>query len=1163
MLGVPGIKACGPHSQGRRCLLPNPRLASTARHPFRRSLAQQACRAPQPSSAGTGPVMFLPRSSPGLSSPHVDASSSPAAGAPASSKVTSIDAAGGSGVRQGMNRHGPSSGAWSQPTTAPASVQVHYHYLAGRYRDLSYERGLGLVRSGMASSTSNATLGGIPEGDRGDEEGSIHSQTSASNSLRAIARNSGIRSDADHHSSRRRLEDLFLGGIGAKERRMNGQSSSSRADLAPVKAAGEYSKVGGPHGAKHASLRSYAEERIKAQELVEARVQRATDTGRLKWEAKAAMLNNSFGLAILLLLRAAQLGSVSASLSLSHLYAKGVTRGSMPVVVLVHREPLRSLSWALEAARLLQHRAVAKEKRRGGPSLLGLGTDEADQPAQIVGLLARLLRTSQSGLATPDEPLLLPVRRSRSAKDGVGQQAEGAPLWESVCAAMAWLDGLLPLPSTSALRDDGESIGPDDDESDPETIKRLQTRTQIALIEALVATKRWVLAQDGDKEARFRMQSCWSNFSSKLQAEEESHSAQQGNLSALGPAAEALVQELGDARQVVAGFQEVLDKSLVESVVPVASSLTLSRPAKLESPSKRRANQHVRRRMSLEELPPMDADAKKVRERAARPSLLKHHSQRTSQPAAPLMDVNASAKVPHRTGRAISLQGSTQRPALSSSATQDVHRATLQQHLKRPASVMSDSPSLLFASHDEESDAAEEREREQSGVVLPDKETGMTSSASLASSLWEGEAGSRHVPRADRPGGSKQERQRVTSLYGTPSVAPSEPVYTEGSTTFDYDIETSLRRQQARRQRGDSNASISTVASMLSTNPSLTESMAASEYAKGQFSSASTSNYINGFDLRLGGAADSLRRIRKTSRSEGLSRDGPAAPQLTDTLEQLIASSTSYQAAKARTLGMGTRSRKGSSASVRSLTAFTSNNQRQSSRGDMRPPLLLPGGSGRALSALAIPTTMTDRSSRLRSPSLVSPTATTAGASTTHASLSSPGSMGALGSLRMLGRQASGGSTTRKAIPRDMKEEAMAIAHDETAAKKDGERGPNLRAFASVDPTSSGVATPRTVDSFSPPLSQQSSIADLAHAHNGSGNQSSTLDPALAEAEERSGLKTTSVCMVCGRKVVNAPVSKSGDVFCSRDCRIEMKRTRAGVRDKGKGREGVRNGIAG
>lgn len=40
VLGVPGIKACGPHSQGspRRCLLPIPRLASTARHPFRRSI---------------------------------------------------------------------------------------------------------------------------------------------------------------------------------------------------------------------------------------------------------------------------------------------------------------------------------------------------------------------------------------------------------------------------------------------------------------------------------------------------------------------------------------------------------------------------------------------------------------------------------------------------------------------------------------------------------------------------------------------------------------------------------------------------------------------------------------------------------------------------------------------------------------------------------------------------------------------------------------------------------------------------------------------------------------------------------------------------------------------------------------------------------------------
>lgn len=62
------------------------------------------------------------------------------------------------------------------------------------------------------------------------------------------------------------------------------------------------------------------------------------------------------------------------------------------------------------------------------------------------------------------------------------------------------------------------------------------------------------------------------------------------------------------------------------------------------------------------------------------------------------------------------------------------------------------------------------------------------------------------------------------------------------------------------------------------------------------------------------------------------------------------------------------------------------------------------------------------------------------------------------------------------------------------------------------------------------------------HHHNNANN---VLDPALAEAEEHSGLKTTSTCMICNRKVVNAPVSRNGDVFCSRECRIEMKKKRS------------------
>jgi hypothetical protein len=127
------------------------------------------------------------------------------------------------------------------------------------------------------------------------------------------------------------------------------------------------------------------------------------------------------------------------------------------------------------------------------------------------------------------------------------------------------------------------------------------------------------------------------------------------------------------------------------------------------------------------------------------------------------------------------------------------------------------------------------------------------------------------------------------------------------------------------------------------------------------------------------------------------------------------------------------------------------------------------------------------------------------------------------------------------------------------------------RAFAALDPTSShhpsGTATPRTVRSVkSPSSSRASSQVDLAslsavdaNGHSPSPALSSAskdgdvghtsgampaLDAALARAEDKSGLKTSSRCMACTKRVVNAPVSRNGDVFCSRECRIETKRER-------------------
>lgn len=1125
-------------------------------------------------------IMFFPRTSPNLLSTHIETSNSKQLSS--SSSSTSFSTQPSPSKRRTGTTAG--NGAWSQPTTAPASVQVHYHYLAGRYRDLSTERGLGLV-----SSSSHATLGGILEGER-DEADSLEGDArsinanvspakSASSSLRAIAKkNAGVKSNPST-----RLDDLFLGG---KSRRDGNQIASI-----PTKAkvGGLYTKIAAAsHGAKHASLRSYAEERIKAHELIEARIERATDTGRLKWEAKAAILNNSYALAILLYTRAAQLGSVSASLSLSHLYSTGITRGSKPVVVLVHRDPLRSLSWAVEASRLLQYRIGAKAKRRGDSS--NWAKIEPEQPNEIVALFARLLRCRQTGLASIEEVKLPVVRRRRSGKE----KEKETTLWQAVCESMEWLDGQLPL-NVQFRHDDGQSIGPDDDEADQETIKRLQARTQIALIEVLVATRRWAIGQKNDEKAVLKMGSSWKQFRIKLKSEGLPHASNQGDLLQVCNASEKLTDNGANTDQALKEFVEILNQSLLESSISVASTTVQPKLAYLESPSKRRANRLARRRLSLEELVPMDSEASKLREEAKRPSLLKYHSTAEAKPTSTLLGVTASTKINQRSSRSLSLQGiATHRPSfpsgsnpahnnLSSLHVPQQERSTLQK-VRRPSSAMSDSPSLLFNPRDERTDQQVfTPSTEVDHADLEDK--GMPATSSIASSLW----GAASL-RGER-GGQLNPRKRITSLYGMASIAPTDQVHTEGSTTFDYDINAALLRQQTRRRRGNSNASISTLSSVLSTNPSISESMAESEYAKGQFMTPSTSTNINGFDLRMGGAADSLRRIRKASiMNDQTSRDGPAAPQLTDTLEQLIANSSSYRAANAKTnnsIKPSTgRNRRDSNTSMRNLTAFMATNQRQSSRGEMRPPSLYRIGAGRAQSVLAMPAIMKDGSSALSSPNIPSTTITSYlnvtplfsanGSSQQKGSKAGTSNLhphGALGSLRLLGKQASSQSErSHKPNPTSMKADInkntnSTITTTATKAKASVESplppSTSRRAFEAFDPTnSSNATTPKTMLSLSPSpsinasifndkskaTSTNSNVSNISnsnqqnHHHNNANN---VLDPALAEAEEHSGLKTTSTCMICNRKVVNAPVSRNGDVFCSRECRIEMKKKRS------------------
>jgi hypothetical protein len=83
-----------------------------------------------------------------------------------------------------------------------------------------------------------------------------------------------------------RLNDIFLG---ASSNPNNSSSSSnnntsSRLHSTPTSS----SKIHAPHGARHGSLRGYAQQRLKIQEKIEGRIRRATDTKRLEWEAQVS-----------------------------------------------------------------------------------------------------------------------------------------------------------------------------------------------------------------------------------------------------------------------------------------------------------------------------------------------------------------------------------------------------------------------------------------------------------------------------------------------------------------------------------------------------------------------------------------------------------------------------------------------------------------------------------------------------------------------------------------------------------------------------------------------------------------------------------------------------------------------------------------------------------
>jgi hypothetical protein len=752
-------------------------------------------------------------------------------------------------------------------------------------------------------------------------------------------------------------------------------------------------------------------------------------------------------------------------------------------VVLLPRDPLLALAWVFEAAALFTQRLDSRSRRAEPPR-----ADDGRTRAQLAALLSTLLRTPQADpVRAKDAKVMLPNVPQGSSSSSKKQ----TELWTELPNVLGGLSG---APTTPL-----ESAGPDDEE---DLARAAATARDLALVRAIALTRATLAPGEGGWAQAMRRE--WEEVREAMGGEE---------FESIVVAAEELCAQLerkkrkeADIRTASQALARALEQSLPEAHIPVSETRTMPMPP--SSPPRKGSTTAPTGRARRRSLELGNARAPKLlfpRGPGSAPA------QAASTVA--LADPVSKPDSPRRAlGRTISLQnGLVARPQ----STMLEVKPSSGLRARRPSSVCSDSPSLLFPPHDDE----EEVEQTHLRPPANGHNGGGMSQASSSSSLWSAAGGnSARAPSGGVP-------RRVASLYGMPSAGAST-VSTSGANVADYgdvggtfDPTATLRAAQSRRNRVmSSGASISTVMSVLSTAPSIAESMA---WERNQPLR----------DEGMSAATDTLRRLRTASTSSRSNLhallghgDGPAAPQLAERLERTIGASPARQ--RHASLGVR-RARTGSNASMTSLSSFVSTTSRQAASGARAP--LAP--------ALGRP---------LTSHFEIRPAMSRA---------TSVGSGGdALGSLRRFGAPNGTSSGKRSPLPPALRVDSSAAseaassprASEATLRSASGTATP--RSFAGVDPTLSRPTPARSESTTSlTPLSptpvspSQSSAASPVHTP---GDE---LDAALASAEEHSRLKTAASCNGCGRSVVNAPVSRSGQVWCGRECRVAAK-------DKGKQR---------
>lgn len=733
-------------------------------------------------------------------------------------------------------------------STSSVSFQVHETILAAKARDLSIQCGLGLAE---------------------EEAGTLRNGDPSSRSRQSDDSNRKT-------SSRQGTDHLF-----ARSRPAGPPCGDSLITTRP--------------SIKRQSLRGYAQARWARDEILRDRILSATNVAKLEWEASAALLNHSYPLAILLLFRAASLGSASACKQLADLYADGVTRGTSPTVTLVYRDTLRSIAWILEALRLYELRLTAKVRSAATSATPSLRLAQIwHGPLQATQLLVE-------GLLSPDVGAFDPCQKNAVFLPIVDDLADSQWLWPTGSApnnnhsarqaTELWIE-LEDLLNRWSTRFETEASitslqatfqpGPDDLEEEQSFASQMQKLDyQLRLLRAIQATRFLIL--EPYAENIDQVESAWIKALA-IRPQQASQCLDPSRLlnvlsRAKGCSGRIYDQELfsdlqrctqSNARSTLA-----IDYNSHKLRLPLRADHDLSQ-AKDKQPPPPAATQN---RDRLRDLEPADVETTKQLENNARPALAIRVSSGYAAPQATVVSVSAhgeqqnpktdggsaSRTVRQKYGRAVSSSFATSlnradaRPTEPSSPTDSVRTGFSIgiARPRRPSSIVSVTPSLLFpsesvqddlaknlsASQDSFADAPSRRVRSSSSTLYsPNGDVSRPRVASLHSSapmlVLSKSAASLIAPSMSTT--SHQNLHALASADSTPTLVPS-------------------------RRRTGSNASIGslnprTASALPKTSPSISEAPEA--LISPSLTSTTASRTGADSSRNHSAAADTLRRLK-------------------------------------------------------------------------------------------------------------------------------------------------------------------------------------------------------------------------------------------------------------------------------------------------------------